>query len=114
MPEVTTLIPPRMAALPRDKHHRPVPWFVAFVDGQPDHRLIGPGKIRAAVSGMRCWLCGQRLGPNLAFATAKVTKAERDQVQSGAPADDPWAASANPQAPAHAHAAAGLSEEPPF
>ena len=77
MPEVTTLIPPRMAALPRDKHHRPVPWFVAFVDGQPDHRLIGPGKTRAAVSGMRCWLCGQRLGPNLAFVIGPMCAVNR-------------------------------------
>jgi hypothetical protein len=37
-----TPIPTRMARLPLDKHHRPVPWFVAFIDGQPDHRVGQP------------------------------------------------------------------------
>jgi hypothetical protein len=55
-------LPERMAALPRDKHGRPVPWFVAFIDGEPDFRIIAPGRIRDAVRGSLCWVCGRGFG----------------------------------------------------
>jgi hypothetical protein len=49
-----------MAQLPKDKHHRPVPWFVAWVDGQPDFRIIKPDAPSVAVDRGKCWVCGQR------------------------------------------------------
>jgi hypothetical protein len=52
---------PRIAALPTDARGFPVPWFVAWIDGEPDFRVIGPGKIRQAVRKRLCWICGQRL-----------------------------------------------------
>ena len=51
-------MPGRMARLPQDKHHRPVPWFVAWVDGTPDFRVIKPGAIQDALRHKLCWTCG--------------------------------------------------------
>lgn len=59
-------IPPRMAKLPLDKHGRVVPWFVAWIDGQPDHRIVRPGGVIEATHYRKCWLCGQ---PMSAFKT---------------------------------------------
>ncbi len=55
------LMPPRVAALPRDHVGRPVPWFVAWVEGVPDFRVIAPGMIGRAILEQRCWICGTRL-----------------------------------------------------
>lgn len=59
-------LPPRMAKLPLDKHGRVVPWFVAWIDGQPDHRIVRPGGVVEATHYRKCWLCGQ---PMSAFKT---------------------------------------------
>jgi hypothetical protein len=50
--------PGRIAQLPRDKHHRPVPWFVAWVNGAYDFRVIRAGAIREAQLLRLCWVCG--------------------------------------------------------
>lgn len=55
-------LPPRMAGLPIDHRGFPVPWFVAWVDGEPDHRVVDPKKLQAAVGLGRCWICGGPLG----------------------------------------------------
>jgi hypothetical protein len=34
--------------LPRDKRGFPVPKFVAFIDGEPDFRVIAPGFVAKA------------------------------------------------------------------
>ena len=52
-------MPQRMTALPVDAVGRPVPWFVAFIDGKPDFRVIGPGKLQMALKGSLCWVCGR-------------------------------------------------------
>lgn len=60
-------LPARMASLPRDHRGFPVPWFVAWIDGVADFRVIGPGKISDAVRRNVCWLCGQPRGIHNAF-----------------------------------------------
>lgn len=55
-------LPDRVRNLPLDKRGYPVPWFVAWVDGEPDFRVIGPGKMVEAVKENRCWICGQQMG----------------------------------------------------
>lgn len=54
-------MPPRVAALPRDRVGRPVPWFVAWIAGLPDFRVIAPGKIEEALREGLCWVCGTRI-----------------------------------------------------
>ena len=70
-------IPRRMRVLPLDKHGRPVPWFVAWVDGQPDHRVVAPGKLRDALRFGCCWLCGETLGAWKAFVIGPMCAVNR-------------------------------------
>lgn len=70
--------PPRnIAALPHDKHGRPVPWFVAWIDGQPDFRVIAPGRIHEAVAGRLCWVCGKPAGSYKAFLIGPMCAVNR-------------------------------------
>lgn len=66
-----------MAQLPVDKHGRPVPWFVAWIDGAPDFRVIGPGKIMDAVGFSRCWVCGHHLGRYGSFVIGPMCAVNR-------------------------------------
>jgi hypothetical protein len=52
-------LPAAMRDLPRDHAGRPVPWFVAFIGGTPDFRVIAPGKLERALRGGLCWVCGR-------------------------------------------------------
>ncbi|HTF08192.1 MAG TPA: single-stranded DNA-binding protein [Asanoa sp.] len=70
----------------------------------------GRSKTPAGQKLTRLELSVQAIGPELAFATAKVVKS----VRRGGPADDPWG-TATTQRPATAEPAAGTSDdEPPF
>jgi|SRR5438128_4774021 len=60
-------LPARMRNLPIDDRGYPVPWFVAWIDGHSDFRVMDGEKWRAAVKLRRCWVCGQALGRWLAF-----------------------------------------------
>ena len=51
-------MPGRIDRLPRDHVGRPVPWFVAWIDGKPDFRVIRPGGIQVALRDKMCWTCG--------------------------------------------------------
>lgn len=51
-------MPGRIRLLPRNKAGYPVPDFVAWIDGQPDFRVIKPGGIQLAVQLKLCWVCG--------------------------------------------------------
>jgi hypothetical protein len=54
--------PPGIRSLPIDpKTKLPVPFFVAWIDGKPDFRVVEPGKIVACVREHRCWICGKPL-----------------------------------------------------
>lgn len=70
-------VPDRMASLPVDKHGRPVPWFVAWIDGQPDHRIVDTPKLGQAVRFRLCWLCGQALGRYLACVIGPMCAVNR-------------------------------------
>jgi hypothetical protein len=60
-------MPPRIARLPKDDRGYPVPWFICWVkdgkpcaagEGEPDFRVIAPGKLRQAYTQGKCWICG--------------------------------------------------------
>lgn len=70
-------VPLRLQRLPRDERGFAVPWFVHWQDGVPDYRVIGAGKIDRAVAGNRCWICGDRLGRNLAFVIGPMCAVNR-------------------------------------
>lgn len=56
-----------MAGLPVDERGYPVPWFVHWVNGKPDFRIMGEGKRTRAIRDRLCWVCGEKLGQYLAF-----------------------------------------------
>lgn len=70
-------LPTRIAQLPVDDRGYPVPWFVAWIDGKPDFRVIGPGKTVQAVREKLCWVCGQRLGTYFAFVIGPMCAINR-------------------------------------
>ncbi len=69
--------PPRIAKLPVNHASYPVPWFVAWIDGQPDFRVVGPGKLDEAVEYKLCWLCGRPRGANAAFVIGPMCSVNR-------------------------------------
>ncbi|MEU7323328.1 hypothetical protein ABZ682_22675 [Streptomyces griseoviridis] len=75
--EAEVPVPARLARRPRDRHSRVVPWFVAYVDGQPDHRVVRPGGIRDAVRFSLCWLCGDVLGSYRTFVVGPMCTINR-------------------------------------
>lgn len=80
-------LPSRMAGLPRDKHHRPVPWFVCWIDGQPDFRIIRDDGIRQALREHICWLCGKPLGRYVAFVIGPMCALNRVTAEPGSHID---------------------------
>lgn len=54
-------VPAPVSWLPRDRRGFPVPWFVAWVDGVPDFRTVGVGKVELATKFGLCWVCGLEL-----------------------------------------------------
>ncbi len=59
--------PLRILQLPVDKRGYPVPWFVSWVENEPEFRAMDRDKFRRAIKEKRCWVCGELLGINLAF-----------------------------------------------
>lgn len=51
-------MPGRIRTLPRNKAGYPVPDFVAWIDREPDFRVIKPGGILRALHLNLCWVCG--------------------------------------------------------
>jgi hypothetical protein len=70
-------MPPSMTKLPIDERGFPVPWFVGWIDGKPDFRCIGPGKIQQAIYRGRCWVCGGLLGRMRAFVIGPMCAINR-------------------------------------
>ncbi len=60
-------MPARMKALPVDHRGFPVPWFVAWVDGEPHFPVADGNKLVRAVRESRCWVCGGAMGRIKAF-----------------------------------------------
>ena len=60
-PELEAL-PARMRDLPVDRRDYPVPWFVAWVDAEPEFRAMDGEKWLRAVRENLCWVCGKRVG----------------------------------------------------
>ncbi|MFI8535421.1 hypothetical protein ACIGMX_34890 [Streptomyces aquilus] len=70
-------VPRRMARLPLNKAGYVVPWFVGWVDGQPDFRVIREGGIHDALRFRLCWLCGQPRGSYATFVIGPMCAVNR-------------------------------------
>jgi hypothetical protein len=80
-------IPERMKGLPRDKHGRVVPWFVANIDGEWDFRVIRSGGLGEAVNLKLCWVCGQPRGSYAAFVIGPMCAVNRTSSEPPAHRD---------------------------
>lgn len=69
--------PLRMRSLPLDHRGYCVPWFVAWIDGEPDFRVIRPDGIRDALRFSCCWLCGDTLGKFRTFVIGPMCAINR-------------------------------------
>lgn len=70
--------PPAIDRLPRDRHGRPIPWFVhRDADGTPDFRVIRHGGIHEATAYDLCWVCGRQRGRHAAFVIGPMCAVNR-------------------------------------
>lgn len=69
--------PERIRDLPLDARGYPVPWFVAWIDGRPDFRVIREGGIAQAHNKSLCWICGERRGRFGAFVIGPMCAVNR-------------------------------------
>jgi hypothetical protein len=72
-----TAEPLAVARLPKDRHGRPVPWFVAWIDGQPDFRIARGDALADAQRFGLCWVCGQPRGRHAAFVVGPMCAVNR-------------------------------------
>lgn len=78
MAPVKPEMPARMKKLPVNDAGYPVPWFVAFIDGVPDFRVIERGRIAAALTQHKCWVCGERMnGATASFVIGPMCAVNR-------------------------------------
>lgn len=83
MSEIHTLrrglppLPARIQVLPVDHRGYPVPKFVAWVDGVPDHRIADPTYVVKAIKFELCWICGEKLGRYKTFVTGPMCAVNR-------------------------------------
>lgn len=70
-------LPERIERLPVDHRGYPVPWFVAWIDGKPDFRVVDPAKLKGAIENRLCWVCGGKLGTYLAFTIGPMCAINR-------------------------------------
>lgn len=69
--------PARIARLKINEKGFPVPWFVAWIDGKPDFRVVGEGKVPEAIRTNSCWICGEPLGRYKAFVVGPMCAVNR-------------------------------------
>lgn len=81
-------MPSRIRNLPRNAAGYPVPWFVAWIEGVPDFRVIGERRIDRALQGRLCWICGQRIrGKEFSFVIGPMCAVNRVSAEPPAHRD---------------------------
>jgi len=79
-PENATL-PTRMRKLPFDDRGYVVPWFVHWIDGKPEFRVMDRRKFTLAITEKRCWTCGEPLGRWLVFVAGPMCGTTRTTAE---------------------------------
>lgn len=78
-PELEPL-PARLQVLPVARGY-PVPWFVAWIDGGPEFRMVEAGKRDKAIIERRCWVCGDHLGRYMTFVLGPMCGINRTSAE---------------------------------
>lgn len=77
-------LPDRIKNLPIDKRGYPIPWFVIKMpDGTRDFRIADQNKRVMAVRQRLCWICGGKLGRNIAFVIGPMCAVNRNTSEPG-------------------------------
>jgi hypothetical protein len=74
-------LPSRMRDLPVDKRGYVVPWFVDWIDGEPEFRAMDPHKWNRAIKEKLCWVCGERLGRYMTFVAGPMCGINRTSAE---------------------------------
>lgn len=86
-PNLHGIIPDKMRKRPLDSRGYPVPWFVQYIDGRPDFRVIDSRKYSLARDKRRCWLCGQGLAKFATFVIGPMCIVNRVSAEPPAHPD---------------------------
>jgi hypothetical protein len=86
-PELTPL-PSRMLGLPVVRGY-PVPWFVDWIDGQPEFRAMDYTKLMTAIAARVCWVCGEAAHKYVSFVAGPMCGINR--VSAEPPCHQPCA-----------------------
>lgn len=78
-PELSEL-PSRLRHLPIDRGY-PVPWFVDWINGEPEFRAMSTQKFKLAIEQERCWVCGGRLGRYKVFVAGPMCVINRTSAE---------------------------------
>ena len=70
-------LPVRMQRLAINDRGFPVPWFVEWIDGKPDFRVMDGRKLIRAIKEHLCWICGLPTGSYLAFTIGPMCAINR-------------------------------------
>lgn len=70
-------LPARLQRVPISDAGFPVPWFVEWIDGKPDFRVMDGRKWARATKFDLCWLCGQTLGRFKVFTAGPMCAVNR-------------------------------------
>ena len=70
-------MPASMRELRVDSRGYPVPWFVAWVDGQPIFPALDARKVMLAWKNRLCWVCGKPLARMSAFVIGPMCAINR-------------------------------------
>jgi hypothetical protein len=70
-------LPLPMRHRPIDERGFPIPYFVAYVDGKPDFRVMDHRSLKSCVKSKLCWLCGGKLGGRMTFVIGPMCAVNR-------------------------------------
>lgn len=80
-------LPQRMRHLHIDDRGFPTPYFVAWIDGKPDFRVIAPGKVAHCWTHQKCWICSEPLGRFTSFVIGPMCVFNRTSAEPGSHLD---------------------------
>jgi hypothetical protein len=77
LPEPT----PRIRSLPINSKGYPIPFFVSYVNGLPDFRMVDEKKYMQCVANNVCYICGQPMGRHKSFVAGSLMLVNKMNVE---------------------------------